>query len=154
LVTLLEVGRIVKPHGLSGQVVVELVTNRVERLAPGSVLASDAGPLEVVASARHQTRWIVTFAGVRGREAAEELRGLALRAEPLDDPGSLWVHELVGSVAALPSGEVVGTVEAVQANPASDLLVLDTGALVPLRFVVSSAGGRVEIDPPPGLLEL
>ena len=35
---LLDVGRIVKPHGMRGEVVVELVTNRTERLEPGSVL--------------------------------------------------------------------------------------------------------------------
>ena len=49
-------------------------------------------------------------------------------------------------------------VEAVEANPASDLLVLDTGALVPLVFVVGQATGAdgvvVTIDPPAGLLDL
>ena len=44
--------------------------------------------------------------------------------------------------------------KAVQANPASDLLVLDGGQLVPLRFVVEHGPGRVVIDPPAGLLEL
>lgn len=44
----LEVGRIVRPHGLAGQVVVELVTNRLERVAPGASLSTaDGRPLVV-----------------------------------------------------------------------------------------------------------
>ena len=51
-------------------------------------------------------------------------------------------------------GRSYGTVEAVEANPASDLLVLPGGRLVPLVFVVSGpTAGRVVIDPPAGLLD-
>jgi 16S rRNA processing protein RimM len=151
---LLEVGRVVKPHGLHGQVIVKLITNRLERVAPGSLLDTAAGPLEVVTSSPHQGRFLVTFAGVDDLQGAERLRGTVLHAPPLADPDSLWIHDLIGATVALTSGEAVGTVEAVQANPASDLLVLDGGQLVPLRFVVSHEPGRVVIDPPAGLMEL
>ena len=61
---LLEVGRIIKPHGIRGEVIVDLVTNRPEeRLAAGSVLSSDVGDMEVVRSTPHQNRWIVAFDG-------------------------------------------------------------------------------------------
>ncbi len=148
----LEVGRVVKPHGLHGEVVVALVTNRPERVAPGSVLSSPAGELRVVRSSAHQGRWIVAFAGVEDRDGAERLRGAPLSAVPLDEPEALWVHELVGSQVVGLDGEVHGRVREVEANPASDLLVLEGGGLVPLRFVVSHGAGRVVIDPPPGLL--
>jgi 16S rRNA processing protein RimM len=92
--------------------------------------------------------------GVTDRTAAEALRGTELFAEALNDPSELWVHELVGSTVRLADGTEVGRVDAVQANPASDLLVLDTGHLIPLVFVVSSGAGRVVIDPPEGLLDL
>jgi hypothetical protein len=42
----------------------------------------------------------------------------------------------------------------VQDNPAHDLLVLDSGALVPIVFVVEQRAGTVVVDPPDGLLEL
>ena len=71
------------------------------------------------------------------------------------DPDALWVHELIGSVVEDQSGSELGMVESVEANPASDLLVLDSGALIPLRFVVSSVPGeRVTVDVPDGLLDL
>ena len=152
----LEVGRVVKPHGIRGEVVVDLVSNRPERrLAEGSVLGSGRGPLEVVASRPHQGRWIVAFAGVTDRNQAEALRGTVLSAEALDEEGALWVHELVGAEVVDTSGRRFGAVEAVEANPASDLLVLPGGHLVPLVFVVQRlANGTVVIDPPPGLFDL
>ena len=149
---LLEVGRVVKAHGLRGEVIVDLVTNRTERLHPGSALFTAAGTLEVVRSSPHQGRWIVAFAGVGDRSAAESLRGTVLSAPPLDEPGALWVHELVGAQVVGTDGGEYGTVQAVEANPASDLLVIEGGGLVPLRFVVSHEPGRVVVDPPPGLL--
>ncbi|HKA82560.1 MAG TPA: ribosome maturation factor RimM [Acidimicrobiales bacterium] len=150
---LLEIGRVIRPHGLRGEVVVDLTTDRVERLAPGTVLSSDAGDLKVAAARPHQRRWIVSFEGYTGRDAADRLRGLALRAAPIDDPGALWVHDLVGSEVVTVGGELVGTCVAVVANPASDLLELDGGALVPVAFVVERTPGRVVIDPPEGLLD-
>jgi 16S rRNA processing protein RimM len=153
---LLEVGRITKPHGVRGDVLVLLTTERTSRLDSGSVLQTDRGPLTVVSSSPHQDRWIVHFDGFTDRDHAERWRGVALQAEPLDDPdeGVLWVHELVGSIVVLRDGAQVGTVTEVESNPASDLLVLDTGALVPVVFVTDQEPGRVTIDPPAGLFDL
>lgn len=151
---MLEVGRIVKPHGLRGEVVVDLLTDRDERLAPGTVLESDHGPMEVVSARPHQHRWIVVFHQVDSREAADRLRGVVLRAEPIDDPGTLWIHQLIGSRVRDLSGRDLGLVTSVEANPASDLMVLESGALVPLVFVVSAVPGEsVLVDPPAGLLD-
>ncbi len=142
-----------KPHGLRGEVVVELFTNRTERLAPGTVLDTAGGPLEVVRSSAHHHRWIVAFVGVGDHAGAEALRDVVLSAEALDDPDALWVHELVGAEVVDTAGVSHGPVVAVEANPASDLLVLEGGGLVPLRFVVSQEPGRVVVDLPAGLLD-
>jgi 16S rRNA processing protein RimM len=150
---LLEVGRVAKPHGVRGEVVVVLVTDRLERVAPGSVLATDRGDLVVEASRPHQHRWIVQFAGVHDRTEAERLAGLSLRAEPIEDEDALWVHELIGSEVVERDGTSRGQVVSVMANPAHDLLELASGALVPVVFVVSCEDGRTLIDPPEGLFE-
>ena len=151
---LLEVGRIVKPHGIRGEVIVDLVSNRPdERLAPGTVLSSDVGDFEVLRSSPHQGRWIVAFAEVADRNRAEELRGTVLRAEAIEgEDDTLWVHELVGAEVYDREGRFYGSVTEVEANPASDLLVLPQG-LVPLVFVVEQDERRVVIDPPEGLIE-
>lgn len=152
---LLDVGRITKAHGLRGEVVVVLTSDRDERVAAGSVLDTDRGPLTVLASRPHQDRWIVSFRGVTGREDAEALRGLVLRAEPIDDPDVMWVHEVIGCTVRTVDGVERGVVESVLDNPAADLLVLDTGALVPVVFVESGPdGGVIVVDTPDGLFEL
>ena len=152
---LLEIGRIAKAHGLNGEVNVVLVSNRTERLDPGSVLSTDHGDLTVRSSRPHGDRWLVRFAGHEDRSSAESLRGLELRGEPLEDPEELWVHELVGCKVVSADGIERGTVTAVQDNPAADLLVLDSGALVPVVFVVDGpTDGVVHVDVPDGLFEL
>lgn len=151
---LLEIGRIDKPHGIRGEVVVALVTNRLERLEPGSRLRTSDGELVVVASRPHQQRFIVAFEGVIDRNAAEALRGVELLAEPIEDPDELWVHELVGKAVVETDGRVRGVIETVQENPAADLLVLDSGALVPLNFVTTVGDEQVVVEVPPGLFEL
>jgi 16S rRNA processing protein RimM len=151
---MLEVGRVTKAHGVRGEVVVALVTDRLERVAPGAVLFTDGRELRVEASRPHQKHHIVSFEGVGTREAADSLHGAVLSAEPLEDDGELWVHELIGSAVLNRAGDRLGTIEAVQANPASDLLVLDTGALIPVVFVLSHDEGAVLVDLPEGLLDL
>ena len=152
---LLEVGRIARAQGLKGECMVDLITDRHERLDPGTTLESDTGPLTVETSHHHQRqRWIVRFAGVTDRAGAERLHGLVLRAEAIDDPDELWVHELVGAEVSERDGTARGRVEAVQENPAHDLLVLDGGVLVPMVFVVEQRDGVLVIDPPEGLLDL
>ncbi len=153
---LLEVARIVKPHGIRGEVIVALLTDRAERVEPGVVLvgAADHRQFEIVTSRPHQGRYIVTFAGVADRTEAESLRGTLLLAEPLDDPDALWVHDLVGAELVDAAGVSHGTVESVQENPAADLLVLTDGRLVPVNFVVSHEPGRVVVDAPEGLFDL
>jgi 16S rRNA processing protein RimM len=150
---MLEVGRVEKAHGLKGEVVVSLVTDRTERLAPGTVLGTRTGDLVVRSSKPYQHRWLVTFEGVDDRTAAERLHGLALLAEPIEDPEAIWVHDLVGTTVRDLGGTERGTVVAVLANPAHDLLELDTGHLVPMPFVVGCEGGVTTIDPPDGLFD-
>jgi 16S rRNA processing protein RimM len=150
----LEVGRIVRAHGLKGQVLVDLWSDRVERLAVGETLQSERGPLVVTASAAHQARFIVSLEGVTTREAAERLRGVVLSAPRIEDDSVIWIDQLFGADVFDAAGTLRGVVVDVEANPASDLIVLDSGALVPLTFVVSvDPNRRVVIDPPEGLFE-
>ncbi len=156
---LLEVGRVTRPHGLHGGVVVELVTNRHERLAPGAVLHGPSGALTVteaspLSPAGGRERWAVRFAELADRDAAEQLRGAALQATAIDDRDALWVHQLIGAGVVDIGGRALGEIRALEANPASDLLVLDSGVLIPLRFIRDAAPGLVTVDLPPGLVDL
>jgi len=152
---MLEIGRITRPHGVRGEVNVLLTSNRTERLDPGSVLQTANGPLEVRSSRPHKGGWLVQFVGVNHRDQAEALRNAVLSGEPIEDPDELWVHELIGCVVIDQDGTTQGTVVRVLDNPASDLLELDSGSLVPLHFLVSHvAGEEIRVDVPEGLFDL
>jgi len=149
---LLEVGRVVRSHGLSGEVVVELSSNRPERVEPGSRLSIGGKWLRVERARPFGKRWLVSFDEVVSREASEALKGELMMAAPLSDPEALWVHELVGAEVVSTGGESLGKVGAVIANPASDLLELESGGLIPVRFVVGREAGSVVVEVPQGLL--
>jgi 16S rRNA processing protein RimM len=152
----LEVGRIGRAHGLHGEISVAPITNRAERFSPGSHLY--VGDTEyVIASARpHQGRFLVRFEGIDDRTAADGLRGKLLTGDPLDTvtDGELWVHELIGEDVVTDDGVALGTIMAVEANPAHDLLVLPHGRLIPIVFVVGHKDGIVTVKLPEGLLDL
>ena len=131
-----------------------LTSDRSERVAPGATLLTDGDPLVVEASRRHQNGWIVSFEGVVTRNQSEALRGTRLYGEPIEDPDVDWVHDLIGASVRTVGGDDVGVVRSVEDNPASDLLVLDGGALIPMTFVVSTAPGEIVVDLPEGLLDL
>jgi 16S rRNA processing protein RimM len=149
----LEIGHIRRAHGVRGQVAVELGTDRVERLIPGTRWYARGGWLTVTAASPHQGRWLVSFDEIDDRTTAQRYTNAPVYAEPLDDPEELWVHDLIGAAVVEVDGTSRGTCVAVVANPAADLLELDSGALVPVVFVVEQAAGRVVIDPPEGLFE-
>ena len=152
--SLLEVGRIGKAHGLRGEVVVNFVTNMVaDRTTVGTRLWADDVWLTIESARPHQERWLIQFAGVGDRNAADRLRGRALSAEPIESEDDVFVHELIGKTVVDQHGIRHGDVLSVVANPASDLLELSGDRLVPLAFYQSHSDDEVLVDVPPGLLD-
>jgi len=152
--SLLEVGRLGRAHGIRGEMFVSLTSDRVERVSEGSSLEAEGIWLTVVSSRPSAGRFIVRFAEIESRNDAEQMTGKVLRAHPLDDPEALWVHEMIGAMVVDVEGTEWGRCVAVVANPASDLIELDSGALVPSVFVVESSAENIVINPPEGLFEL
>jgi 16S rRNA processing protein RimM len=167
----LVVGRIGRPHGLRGEVVVWVRTDDPDqRFAAGSALATDPagrGPLTVESVRWHSGRLLVRFAGCHDREAAQTLRGIVLVIDsdeiPRSDPEEFYDHELIGLQVVTVSGEPVGAVADVLHHGQDLLVVAAAGArsgtqilvpfVAPLVPVVDIAAGRLVIDPPPGLLD-
>ncbi|BAX91814.1 ribosome maturation factor RimM [Mycobacterium shigaense] len=170
------VGRVVKAHGIAGEVVVEIRTDDpAARFAPGVTLRAKPsrgnGPQRdyVVAAAReHGGRLLVRLTGVDDREAADALRGNVFVVDsadlpPIDEPDTFYDHQLEGLHVRTTAGRDVGVVAEVLHTAAGELLAVKQdadGAEVLVPFVSAivtsvSLGDRVvEIDPPEGLLEL
>ena len=141
----LVVGRITRPHGVRGEVSVEVRTDEPDRrFAVGRVLATDpvaAGPLTVESARWHSGRLLIRFAGIADRNQAEELRGVWLtldsaEAGPSGDPDEFHDHELIGLAVVTTSGDPVGRVTDVR-HFGQDLLVIEPGP------AVSSPGARM-----------
>ncbi len=171
------VGRIGRPHGVRGDVVVGVRTDEPElRFAPGSRLDTDpvgVGPLTVAGYRWHSGDLLVRFAEISDRDAAAELGGTWLMVDSaalgaLDDPDEFRDGDLVGLSVRTVDGTVVGTVADVL-HHGQDVLAIDpvgaAGAPAPaeqilIPFVkaivpeVDIAAGVLVIDPPEGLLNL
>ncbi|WP_258347755.1 ribosome maturation factor RimM [Saccharopolyspora gregorii] len=168
----LAVGRVVKTHGVRGEVVVDVRTDSPElRFAPGAVLGvqrrGKPGPdtLTVTAARPHAGRLLVRFESVDAMDEAERLRGFTLTVRtdelaPTDDPDEFHDHQLEGLRVVLPTGDEVGVVREVLHTPGGELLSVrtadDVERLVPFVAAivpeVDLAAGRVLVDPPEGLL--
>ena len=131
----LVVGRITRPHGVHGEVSVEVRTDEPDRrFAAGRVLPTDpaaAGPLTVDSLRWHSGRLLIQFAGVTDRNQAEELRGTWLtldsaEAGPSGDPDEFHDTELIGLAVVTTSGQPVGRVTDVR-HFGQDLLVIEPG---------------------------
>jgi len=163
------VARIGKAHGLRGEVTVQVLTaSPGERFVPGATFVTEpeaAGPLVLRSARDHNGVLLLGFEHTEDRSGAEELRGIRLLGEVIeDDDGedSWYERDLVGLKAVAVSGDELGEVIALQSRPSQDLLVLrltdGREALVPFVAAivpeVDVEGGRIVVDPPAGLLDL
>ena len=112
-----EVGRVIKPHGLRGEVAVYVTSDMDDRLAAGTPVWIDGVASSVATSRPHQGRPLVRFEHVHDRTAAERLRGALVEAAPLDpeELDAYLVGELIGirvvDASGVDLGKVVGHVE-------------------------------------------
>jgi 16S rRNA processing protein RimM len=167
------VGRIGKPHGIRGEVTVEVRTDEPDRrFTPGTTVRAERpngtpapwSELTVGSTRWHQSALLVRFEELADRTTAETARGVLLHAsvptdESPDDPDEFYDHQLVGLAAYDLDGQTLGEVTAVL-HGAQDLLQVRTAdgrdALVPFVAAlvpeVDVAGGRVVIADRPGLV--
>lgn len=162
---LLPVGRVVRPHGIRGEMVVDSAGDSLFRLRQGEQVWLGEPPVahRVDGVRPHQGRVLLTVENVADRDAAEALRGAAvwLRPEQRSDLGEdeVWVDEIVGAVLRNPAGDTLGRVVGVVEAPAQDLLQVRTAAgeaLVPMVRAWLHGWhperGELVMDLPPGLL--
>jgi 16S rRNA processing protein RimM len=165
----LQVARIGKPHGIRGEVTVQVLTDApADRFVPGTefvVEPASAGPLTVISARWNKDILLLGFDEIETRNQAETLRGakLFIETEELDedDDEGWYEHELVGLDARVGS-RVVGKVSGLRTLPVQDLLVVETtdGKEILIPFVeqivpeVNVAEGFVLVTPPEGLFEV
>jgi 16S rRNA processing protein RimM len=161
------VARVVKPHGIRGEVVLESfsdVEGRLEDSQSFWILKGDQAVRELVVESSRmiQGRHAIKFVGIDTRTDAEKLRNIELGI-PDEAIGSLppdhfFVHDLVGATVYLMNGQEVGVVTGVTKTAGMDLLEVGEKILIPfvaeICVEVDVEKKRVVINPPEGLLQL
>ncbi|GAA1677560.1 ribosome maturation factor RimM [Glycomyces endophyticus] len=160
------VGRIVRPHGLRGELIVEVRTDDPEaRFQPGTVYATKHGPLTATTVRWHQGRPMVGFASVPDRTAAELMRGVLLSVDVGEDDlgeDEFRDDDLEGLAVRDADGAEIGTVARIEHGAGHETLVVKRQGTHPARvpFVaemvkeIDFETGVITVDLPPGLLEL
>jgi 16S rRNA processing protein RimM len=149
------VGRVGRAHGLDGSVLLNDHAGTIS-LEPGLPVLVGERPARIVASGGTPARPRVRFDLARTREEAEELRGalVSIASEQLPEPapGEYFHVDLIGC-RVVAGDRVVGTVAAVHAYPANDVLELDDAGSTLVPFVadavleVDVAGRRIALRP-------
>lgn len=166
------VGRVLRPHGVKGEVVVEVLSDVPGRFQKGSRVqgvreGSPPVTLTVAAGRKHKTGAVVRFEGYEDRDQVEALRGLdlevALAEVPKAPRGTYYQYELLGCLCRdvnNDGGEELGkVVEVVEDGGGTMLIVEGEGRRIPVPFVkaflrrVDVARGRIDLALPEGFLE-
>lgn len=166
----LVVGRVERPHGLTGELSVSIATDFPERFAPGLALAwrrgSESRALRVAEVRPHGRRLLLRVEGVADADAARALAGGELcvaREDAHPAPvGYYYEHQLEGFVCEDASGRRLGEAVGLEQTAAGPLLSVATGAgrtaLVPfvegIVVRVEPDRRRIVLDPPEGLMDL
>jgi 16S rRNA processing protein RimM len=164
------VGRIARPHGHRGQVIVDPATDfPEERFAAGAILHTlrdgRPGTVTIAAMRIHQGRPVLALEGVETMNEAELLAGLELRVPESEltalPEGTYYEHDLIGCRLVTTDGREVGTVRTIEGGGGMIRLIAGSGRgeiQVPLVHeicvMIDVVHKRIVIDPPEGLLDV
>lgn len=164
------VGRIARPHGIRGQVIVNPDTDFPhDRFVPDAVLFVRRGEAVegvTITSVRfQQERPVIGLRGIADVNAAQEYAGAELRI-PMDQlmrlpDGAFYQHDLIGCAVVTEDGTACGVVRGIDGTAEATRLVVDSNGnelLIPLAVEIcvgiEPAARRIVIAPPEGLLTL
>jgi 16S rRNA processing protein RimM len=124
--TAVTVGRILAPHGIRGEVKVEVLTDFPERFDPGATLWIDGAPIRVEASRAQGKAFLLRLQGIDGRSEAETLRGRELMAPRLDELGAdtYYRDDLIGFSVVNAQGEGLGELADIFSTGSNDVYVV------------------------------
>ncbi len=164
----LVVGRIVKPHGIKGQVEIFPLTDSSQRFKPGAVFhlvppTADMTSVTLTDVRYKKGRVVARLETIEDRESAKVLVGRELTwpsSESEKPQGAYWLHEIIGCDVETVDGVRLGQVSEILRTGSNDVYVIEgqRGYMIPaIKQVIQSidpAKKIIVIKPMPGLLEL
>jgi 16S rRNA processing protein RimM len=162
----LAVGRVVRPHGVRGALLVDPISEQLLSLQAGAEvrLGPDHSRMIFLELRRHGGRWLLRLEGVETREAAELMRGQEI-ALPLEDvpplpEGTFYHWQIIGLRVLSDDGQMLGTVSDIIETGANDVYVVrdEAGgelllpAIASVILDVDLEAGVIRVHLMPGLL--
>lgn len=164
-------GKIARPHGVRGELKMEVRTNDLELLTERETVYLGQDPddpdsarlYQLLKTRLHKGQLLLILEGINDRNAADLLRGQLVmipynELAPLDED-EYYIFQLIGLPVYTAAGEHLGEVINIIETGANDVFVVSGGQrgdlLIPdteeVIQDIDIAGGRVTITPIPGL---
>jgi 16S rRNA processing protein RimM len=162
----LAVGRLRHPHGVRGEILMDVLTDFPERIKQGITLfvGDEYSPLRVTNFRWHRSEMLMTFEGYTTPETVGMFRNQTVFIRTAEVPelpvGEFYHHQLLGLLAYTAQGRSLGRVSAILETGANDILVVqgETGPEILIPFVdeivisIDLEAGCLTVQPIPGLL--
>lgn len=149
----LVVGKLGKPHGIHGEIVMDVYTEFPERIQPGIVvyIGPEYRPLHITKRRPHARGLLLSFEGYQSRETAAELRNLLVQVPAADRPplpdGEYYHHQLLGLQVIDEKNTSLGWITAILATGANDVYVVkDSEGLELLIPVIESVVLDIDLE--------
>ncbi len=161
------VGKLRRPHGLRGEILMDVLTDFPERLKPGAVLyvGPEYQPVHLKKYRWHRQALLATFEGYEDPESAGVFRNQIVYVKTAECPplpeGDYYHHQLLGLGVVSEAGEVLGTVTQILETGANDVLVVrpPSGSEILLPLIdsvvldIDLEAGQMRVHLLPGLLD-
>lgn len=162
----LVVGKLGKPHGVQGEIVMDIYTDFPERLKQGEIvyIGAQLQPVHITKQRPHSRGLLVSFDGFQTREKVAGLRNSIVQVRTADRPklpkGEYYHHQMLGLQVVDENETILGRITAILETGANDVYVVkdDLGAevLIPaLESVILDIDleeNQVRVHLLPGLL--
>jgi 16S rRNA processing protein RimM len=158
----LAVGKLRRPHGIQGEVLMDILTDFPERLHVGKTLyaGDEHEPLRIAGVRGHDREKIMRFVGFQTPEEVGRLRNMVVyvKADSLPDlpAGEFYHHQLLGLAVVAEDGEKLGVLDHIIETGANDVYVVKTPegkelllpAIEEVVLRVDLEKGEVVVHPP------
>jgi 16S rRNA processing protein RimM len=126
------VGRIVRPHGIRGELAMKLITDYPDRLLDIKTLylGPQHQPYQIKRIRRHSEGVLIQFAGISDRNQAEHFREMLAYihiddAVPLEE-GEYYLYQLEGISIVTDTGKALGHLTGLIETGANDVYIVTT----------------------------
>ncbi|MBE0696179.1 MAG: 16S rRNA processing protein RimM [Anaerolineaceae bacterium] len=130
----LAIGFLRRPHGIKGEIVMDILTDFPERIRTGKkvYVGDEHEPLEIVSLRSHDRALLIRFAGFQTPEEVGRLRNQSVFSKAAELPqlpeGEYYHHQLLGLAVIDEQGKELGILEDILETGANDVYLVKSPA--------------------------